>query len=201
MKNLIKSKKEDAELQIVWGEVYAPNVPDSQGDFMTAEAIREMAYSFVKEGNMGAVDVMHDNKQYGCYIVESFIARDDDSVFIPGSWVVGVHIPNKSLWERVKNGELNGFSMEAIVHRVQTELEIDFPLTVVGYTDKVDGHAHSFMVRYDENGKFLGGITDQDEGHYHQIMAGTVTNKTNGHSHKFSIVEGVLEHGSPSKVQ
>jgi Putative phage serine protease XkdF len=33
----IAIKKADEELQVVWGEVYAPGIPDSQDDFMTAE--------------------------------------------------------------------------------------------------------------------------------------------------------------------
>ena len=38
--------KVDAELQIVYGEVYAPDFPDSQGDYMSRETIREMAFEF-----------------------------------------------------------------------------------------------------------------------------------------------------------
>ena len=39
-------RKVDHELQIVYGEVYAPEFPDSQGDYMSRETIREMAFEF-----------------------------------------------------------------------------------------------------------------------------------------------------------
>ena len=42
--------KLDHELQVVYGEVYAPGFPDSQGDFMTRETIREMAFEFMRKG-------------------------------------------------------------------------------------------------------------------------------------------------------
>ena len=85
-------RKCDEELQIVYGEVYAPGFPDSQGDFMTAESIREMAHEFMRKGLVDKIDLNHTQVESGCYVVESFIARDDDTVFIPNSWVLGVHV-------------------------------------------------------------------------------------------------------------
>jgi hypothetical protein len=37
----IAIRKADDDLQVVWGEAYAPGIPDSQDDFMTAGAIRD----------------------------------------------------------------------------------------------------------------------------------------------------------------
>ena len=34
--------------QIVYAEVYAPNVLDTHGDYMTAETIEKMAHDFLK---------------------------------------------------------------------------------------------------------------------------------------------------------
>ena len=60
----------------------------------------------------------HDGKtDRGLQIVETFIARDDDTLSIPGSWVVGIHVPHPETWEAVKKGDLNGFSMEAYERR------------------------------------------------------------------------------------
>lgn len=41
-------KSEDAKKRIVWAEVYAPNRPDSDGEFMDAEGICKMAYEFMR---------------------------------------------------------------------------------------------------------------------------------------------------------
>ncbi len=49
------------------------------------------------------------------------------SDFIPGSWVVGVHVPDESTWNLIKTGELNGFSLEGIGHKKPQTLEFYVP--------------------------------------------------------------------------
>lgn len=190
---VVPIKKQDDEQHLVFGEVYAPDVPDSQGDWMTAETIRDMAYRFLKNGYQHNVDLNHTREQCGAYIVESFIAREGDDVFIPGAWVIGVHIPDDEVWTLVKTGELNGFSLDGIGLRVPTTLEIEVPEVLKGETDEVSGHKHIFYVQFDDDGSFIGGYTSKaDDGHYHVIKRGTVTEEVNGHSHRFSFVEGII---------
>ncbi|WP_162742360.1 XkdF-like putative serine protease domain-containing protein [Nitratireductor sp. OM-1] len=190
----VQFKKADEEQQLVYGEVYAPTVPDSQGDFMTREAIQEMAHGFMRRGLVTKIDVQHTREESGCYVVESFIARDDDPTFIPGSWVLGVKIPDPSVWNLVKSGELNGFSLDGLGVRVDTVLEINVPETITGQTEESDGHRHTFFVKYDDQGAFLGGWTDEGpDGFRHEIRRGTLTETANGHAHRFSFVEGVLD--------
>lgn len=187
-------KKTDDEEQIVFGEVYAPGFPDSQGDFMTAETIKDMAYRFMANGFLAKIDTQHNREENGSYIVESFIARDDDPDFITGSWVVGVKIPDGAVWGLVKSGELNGFSLDGYGVRVATTIEVDMPDTLKGETTETEGHAHGFEVAFDEAGAFLGGFTTRaPDGHRHMIKRGTVTEDTNGHNHRFSFVEGILD--------
>lgn len=188
-------KKIDAELQVVWGEVYAPGYPDSQGDFMQAPAIREMAWGFMKKRALHKVDVQHSQAESGSYIVESFIAREADPLFIPGAWVVGVKIPEPAVWELVKSGELNGFSLDGVGLRTRTTIEIELPELLKGETETVAGHRHDFTVRFDPAGAFLGGETGSGpDGHVHKIDKGTVTEPAGlvPHTHRFSFVEGVL---------
>ena len=186
--------KTDAELQVVWGEVYVPDVPDSQGDFMSASTIREMAWGFMQKQALDAIDVQHDQTKSGSYVVESFIARDHDPDFIAGSWVLGVKIPDADVWQLVKSGELNGFSIDGFGIRTLTKLELDIPSFLKGATEPgSDGHVHGFTVNFSDSGAFLGGTTDPAaDGHVHAITAGTVTETTNGHNHRFSFIEGML---------
>jgi hypothetical protein len=180
--------------QIAYGEVYAPNRPDAQGEFMTREHIRKMAHDFLRSGKTGEIDMQHNNRVIkGCAVVESFIAEDDDPRYIPGAWVVGVHIPDKEVWGKVVKGELNGFSMEAMVNRHEREVEIEIPPVVQGLTSKSDdGHEHRFYVTYDDNGQFKGGVTDEVNGHSHRISHGTHTNPApDGHTHRFSSVDTI----------
>jgi hypothetical protein len=182
-------KKSDEELQIVWSEVYAPMIPDSTGDYMTADEIRKIAYDFLIKRRTAQIDVNHDNVLYGCFVVESFIAREDDQIFIPGSWVLGVHIPPPEIWAMVKSGELNGFSMEIYAVRTPTSLLMEIPEVIAGLTEITEGHDHRFEVSYDDDGSFVGGKTNTVAGHYHEIVRGTVTEPAHNHTHRFSYVE------------
>lgn len=187
-------QKADDELQMVWGEAYAPGFPDSQGDFMTAETVRNMAYGFMRKMALDAVDTNHSREKNGSVILESFIARDNDDTFIPGSWVIGVHIPDQGVWDLVKSGELNGFSIDGKGFRVEKTLEVEMPDTLTGDTSTAeDGHSHTFYVKFDAEGHFIGGQTSAaEDGHTHVISRGTCTDDAQGHSHRFSFVEGVL---------
>lgn len=186
--------KADEQLRIVWAEVYAPNRPDSDGEFMDARGIREMAYKFMREQRLGQVDHMHTNEIVEeAHVVESFIARKGDPNFIEGAWVVGVHIPKDEDWAKVEKGEWNGFSMEAEVHKETVEVELELPPIITGKTMKSDdGHTHVFYVAYDDDGKFLGGRTDSVDGHSHVIKRGTLTEMAEGHNHRFSHVEDLM---------
>lgn len=190
-------KKTDDELQIVYGEVYAPNVPDVHGEFMTPVEVRKMAHKFLATGDrVRKVDTNHDNEANGSVIVESFIAGEDDLVYIPEAWVVGMHVPDSAVWAKIKSGDINGFSLEALVHLKKKIIEVEMPDVVQGVTavkaddDPDTGHTHRFEVHFDEEGKFQGGQTSTDDGHFHLINKGTVTEPgPDGHTHRYSVAE------------
>jgi hypothetical protein len=189
----IRVKKLDDEEQVVFGEVYAPGFPDSQGDVMSRSEVQKMAYNFMKKGLLSNIDTNHSRNPNGSRIVESFIARENDDTFLPGAWVIGVHVPDRSVWKMVKSGDLNGFSLDGMGLRTETIFEIEMPEVVKGETTETGGHTHTFFVKYDAEGNFRGGMTSPAlDGHVHKIERGTVTEVTNGHSHRFSFVEGVL---------
>lgn len=186
-------RKADADLQIVYSEVWAPNMPDAMGDFMTVDEVRKMAHGFLASNITNSVDTMHDNLQNGSVVVESFIARENDpDGFIQDAWVVGVYIPDPELWDRVMKGELNGFSMEAMVEIEEVVLEVDFPEHIETVTVNDDsGHSHKVSVRFGADGSFLGGETDEVDGHKHTIEKMTHTTKTDGHQHRMFLLEGL----------
>jgi hypothetical protein len=190
--------KFDEELQLVYAEVYAPGRPDSQGHFMTGVTIRKMAHSFLAKMRTTQVNLEHGDQNVDAVVVESFLARDDDPVFIPGSWVAGVHIADPALWEGVKSGEINGFSLEGIGVKETKLLEISVPEEITVTTEAgPNGHVHSATLRFDEEGNLVEGRTDTDQdGHWHRIARGTITEppqgKPDGHTHRFSFVEQLL---------
>lgn len=203
--NVVGIKKFDEELRIVYGEVYSPNVPDSQGDYMTPVEIRKMAHRFLASKRLDSVDENHNHKPTGSYVVESFIARKADPDFIPESWVVGIHIPEDAVWAKVKSGELNGFSMEGLVRQQPGVLEIEVPEVIIGKTSEDKGHSHDFEVELDDSGQIKSGRTNVVNGHYHEIRRGTATEVAvsdfdgavikDSHTHRFSFVEMIAGSG------
>ncbi len=195
--------KADNEMRIVWGEVYVPNIPDTQDEFMTAIEIEKMAYRFMMDGlTVGAIDANHDKKpRTNCYVVESFIARKGDPDFIEGAWVCAAKILDDELWEAVKSGELNGFSMQASVFVTEKDVELDVPAVVKGKTQVSsdgDDHRHTYIVKFDAEAEFLGGVTNVVDGHRHVIRRRSISEDSvdpagkalaDGHFHRYTLLD------------
>ena len=121
--NIIKFKKSDTQKQIVFGEVYVPDREDTDGNFMNAETIENMAHDFLANKYNSHISEEHDgNEDKGC-IVESFIARNGDPDFIQGAWVIGVYVPDKEVWDKIESGELTGFSLEGTGNLIEEEIQ------------------------------------------------------------------------------
>ena len=190
MEHVVSFSKFDDEAQLAYGEVYIPMIPDSQGDFMTVIEIEKMAHGFMKNGLLRGVDTQHDLSDNGSIVVESFIARKGDPDFIEGSWVAAVWCPDE-IWPMVKSGELGGFSMYGSGERIPTMITIEIPDDgiVKGDTIEAEDHTHKFIIKFDDEGNYLGGETSTTNGHSHSIQKGTVTEKQDGHRHRFSYLE------------
>lgn len=104
-------KKTDTMKQIVYGEVYVPDDPDTDGDWMTATEIEKMAHLFMANLRQYQVDKQHDETPDDGVVVESFIAREGDPDFTPGAWVLGTKITNAETWAQILKGEITGYSM------------------------------------------------------------------------------------------
>lgn len=181
----VRIKKIDDEKKVVYGEVYAPDVLDTYGDFMTRDDIAVMAHRFMELATMRqAIDTNHDEKSNGSYPIESFIARETDPDYTPGSWVLGVKIVDDEIWKAVKKGDLNGYSFQALVRKLSVVVSVESEPDVVGFTEAADGHSHMFFAFYDADGRIQRGVTSEDNGHRHTISAGTATDKVNGHAHR-----------------
>ena len=182
---------EDGYQRIVYAEVLIPDVPNTAGDFHTKKMVRDFAFGFMVSGF--DLDVDHDNvSRSDLKVVESFIARDDDPDFIPGSWVVGVYVGDDEVWNQIRRGEINGYSWEGYVKTIQAELEMLADVSRYGRTEKDldDGHTHEFVAIVDDNGRVVAGGTTEVNGHSHTIRSHTFTEKSDGHSHIFNIVKG-----------
>jgi hypothetical protein len=85
----------------------------------TPETIEKMMRKYFVDGKINNVNVNHEQgeKKDDIYMIESFIVGDrtKSMVFsdIPdGSWVASYYVGNDEIWEKIKSGEYNGFSLE-----------------------------------------------------------------------------------------
>lgn len=120
--------KADEEQQTVTGIVLQPEVVDGQGDIMSAEVIRDSAYAFLMNFNKATkLGIQHNKFPVGkMALVESWLSPMEMAIGTKtvkqGSWVMTVKVLDKKLWEKVKKGEITGFSIggKAKVIGVQT---------------------------------------------------------------------------------
>lgn len=170
--------RKDVEKQIVYGVVYAPGEIDSHGEMMLAADIETMAHRFMGrmvEAKGAVIDTEHDNVAIGAYPIESYVETVEGQPWPVGSWILGVKITDPEVWRKVKAGELNGYSFEAMVQKRPVVVEVQMDPDFLGMTDKAEGHDHAFFVEFNEEGRVTGGTTSYDFGHRHTIIAGTAT--------------------------
>lgn len=188
-------KKVDQDERLVTGQVYAPDIIDAHGHFITAEDLRKAAHDFMRNGLLGNIDVMHDNVLIEASIVESYIAGDDDPTYDAGAWVATTYIADDAAWEAVKSGELNGYSFEILSYLRDEEVIVTFPTWYYGFTDPDphDKHTHPFMVRMDDDGSIVWGKTGigSDGSPAHIISKSSITDPAGltKHTHRIHLKE------------
>ena len=108
----------DEDLHIVGGIVYKAREPDSQGDWSEAEQVQEAMYAFMESGRQFSTD--HESPTT-CNILECFQAEETtkkEGKEVPaGSWWLTVRILDDNTWDRVRKGELTGYSWEGLILR------------------------------------------------------------------------------------
>lgn len=121
---IVQLKKVDEDQHMVYGIVYSPDQPDTDGDFTTAEVIKQMAYDFMKNRNTTNIDKQHDFDADEGFVAESWITKSGDPIFSlepEGSWAVAIKVTKEDSWAKVKSGEITGLSMAglAVVEEVK----------------------------------------------------------------------------------
>jgi hypothetical protein len=180
--------KIDRDEQLVTGVVYSPFVLDTHGHYMTTQEVKKTAHAFLAKGLQHQVDLMHDNEVIAAVIVESYIQKEDDDFAPAGSWIATTKIHDPVVWQKVKKGELNGYSMEIRSYLFEHEADIEFDSWSYGETmpDPTDGHTHFYLVKMDSQGNVFYGQTSQggEDNHIHTITNLSVTDNTANHTHR-----------------
>ena len=89
----------------------------------TKESIEKMSQDFMKNYRQNEVTLDHDEMANDITITESWLVEDPYKdkanalgINVPkGTWMIGMKVNQIDVWERVKSGELKGFSVESMI--------------------------------------------------------------------------------------
>jgi hypothetical protein len=128
--NKMRFKVTDNEERIITGLAMIADLPiyrrdDERGEFYVyfdAQAIKRIALRFFRNGYTKNVNLEHDSKQVpnDVFFFESMLIDRDKGKNPPpafedapnGSWLISAKVDNAEVWDRVKAGDFNGFSVE-----------------------------------------------------------------------------------------
>lgn len=127
----VEVKLSSDERHICYGPALIPNKDiyrnNGEQEFyinFTEESIVKMSQEFMKNYKQHEVNLQHEENVDEVFVVESWIVEDpyrDKSNALgfnvpKNTWMVGMKVNNIDTWERVKSGELKGFSVESAIH-------------------------------------------------------------------------------------
>lgn len=106
--------------------------------YFSEQTVRDAAHTFISKELNNEVTLMHDVATDKVKLLESWIIEDPehDKAFalgfnLPkGTWMVSHFIEDEALWQDIKSGKLNGYSIESLfygkpVAMKEVEQEID----------------------------------------------------------------------------
>lgn len=114
------------EKRIITGVALRADFPIYRNDngkeyyFMLSKSeILKIVQKFMREGRLKSVNLQHQYNTKDIYLFESFVLSDklklDYEEFKDvenGSWMVSYKVDNDEVWNKIKQGEFNGFSVE-----------------------------------------------------------------------------------------
>lgn len=140
-------KEVDNEKRILMGAAMIPEKPiyRSEGGeeyyvFFTKETIRRASELYLMNGKQGNATLEHEEKIEGLSLVESWIIEDSEKdksrayglEYPVGTWMVSMKVNNEDIWETyVKEGRVNGFSIEGWFMQRESSIEVNTELSAI----------------------------------------------------------------------
>jgi hypothetical protein len=135
----IKLAEVDNEKRILMGAALIPNKQiyrkfgkDEFYVFFSKETVKKASELFLKNGNQSNATLQHNSKIDGMTVVESWIIDDTEfdkskkyGFSLPvGTWMISMKVDNEDVWQKVKAGEIKGFSIEGyFADKVQMQIQ------------------------------------------------------------------------------
>jgi len=127
---------DNEEKRIVLGPAMIPEMKifrkDAMGNpyyvFFSSDTIKMIAEKYMRNKYLDNNDQMHDGKAVqDVYVIESWIKEDENDKSVKygygdlpvGTWFVSMKVKNEDIWNKVKEGKLNGFSVSGFFEEVQ----------------------------------------------------------------------------------
>lgn len=126
----IQTFLESNERHMVYGAALIPDKDiyrnNGEQEFyisFTKESIEKMSQDFMKEYRQNEVTLDHQEMANDITITESWLVEDPYrdkanalGINVPqGTWMIGMKVNQIDVWDRVKAGELKGFSVESMI--------------------------------------------------------------------------------------
>ena len=123
----VKLAEVDAERRVIMGaalipdkQIYRKDGDDEYYIFFSKDTVRQASELFLKNGNQKESTLKHEVKLTGMTVVESWIIEDENldksrkyDLSLPvGTWMISVKVDNDDVWQKIKLGEVKGFSIE-----------------------------------------------------------------------------------------
>jgi len=98
---------------------YDANTDSDYYVYFSKDTVKKAAYSYLKHNNHHKATYQHEQRVAGVLTVESWIKEGDQDKsklynfdLADGTWFVKMKIENDDLWNKIKEGELRGLSIE-----------------------------------------------------------------------------------------
>lgn len=129
---------EKDDKHIVMGAVLIPDMPiyrnqDGEEFYLqfSSATIEKLAHDFLRMGRNFNFSYQHAEDVKGISVIESWIVNDPKmdkcsiyGIDVPsGTWMMAAKVDNEEMWEKIKNGDAKGFSIEAIVNLDEIKLK------------------------------------------------------------------------------
>ena len=87
---------------------------DSQNDWVKMAILQKAAKDFMQRENR-IFDINHEGRDYEFDVLESYVVEEDDILKFgveikKGAWLMTLKIDDDEIWQKIKSGELEGFS-------------------------------------------------------------------------------------------
>lgn len=100
----------------------------------TKQAIKDIIFDYARKDNFNNVNLEHNPNRIvkSIYMIHSYQIDAEKGFTAPerfkdandGSWIVSYKVTDKELFDKAKNGEFNGFSIEGVFNLIDTKDEL-----------------------------------------------------------------------------